>query len=79
MISLKGIYHNGVIDLLEKPETEKPTEVVVLFPEIQKHISRLQGFFKGAPVDYDALDSDLSNLNRECETHILSESESING
>ena len=79
MISLKGIYHNGVIELLEKPETEKPTEVMILFPEIKKQISRLQGLFKGTPIDYNALDSDLKILNRESEQHILKESEMGNG
>ena len=36
MPNLKGIYHNGMIDLIYKPKTNLDTEILVIFPDIQK-------------------------------------------
>ena len=36
MNAIKGIYHNGVIELIEKPETQETSEVLIIFPEKKK-------------------------------------------
>lgn len=36
MNAIKGIYHNGVIELIEKPETQEISEVLIIFPEKKK-------------------------------------------
>lgn len=42
MNAKKGIYHNGVVELNEKPETQGTSEVLVIFPEKKKiHIINL--------------------------------------
>ena len=33
MNSIKGIYHDGFVDLIEKPKVDEPTEIMVIFPE----------------------------------------------
>ncbi|MEK6622015.1 MAG: hypothetical protein AABZ13_05990 [Planctomycetota bacterium] len=33
MNAIKGIYHNGVIELIEKPEMQETSKVLVTFPE----------------------------------------------
>lgn len=36
MNAIKGIYHDGVIELIEKPETQETSEVLVIFPGKKK-------------------------------------------
>ena len=38
MNAIKGIYHDGVIELIEKPETQETSEVLVIFPEKKRNI-----------------------------------------
>jgi hypothetical protein len=33
---LKGIYHDGIVELLENPQLHSKTEVLIIFPEKQK-------------------------------------------
>ncbi len=73
MNSIKGIYHNGVVDLLEKPKIDGPTEVMVIFPEKRKKVIAIKGLFKGHSIDYGMIEEDLKNLNAESEKHILVE------
>ena len=46
MDAIKGIYHNGVIELIEKPETQETSEVLVIFPEKRKEYLKSVGFLK---------------------------------
>ncbi|MDO8142593.1 MAG: hypothetical protein Q6358_13920 [Candidatus Brocadiales bacterium] len=46
MNAIKGIYHNGVIELIEKPETQETSEVLIIFPEKKKGISKSAGSLK---------------------------------
>ena len=46
MNAIKGIYHNGVIELIEKPETQETSEVLVIFPDKRKKIAKISGIFK---------------------------------
>jgi hypothetical protein len=36
MNAIKGIYHNGVIELIEKPEMQETSKVLVTFPKKKK-------------------------------------------
>ena len=46
MDAIKGIYHNGVIELIEKPETQETSEVLVIFPEKKKGITKITGLIQ---------------------------------
>ena len=46
MNAIKGIYHNGVIELIEKPATQETSEVLVIFPDKRKKIAKIGGIFK---------------------------------
>ena len=46
MNAIKGIYHNGVIELIEKPEMQETSEVLVIFPDKRKKIAKIGGIFK---------------------------------
>ncbi|MFQ5638395.1 MAG: hypothetical protein ACE5IR_10425 [bacterium] len=70
---LKGIYQNGSIEFIEPPGTEEMTEVVILFPELNKKIRKLGGLYKGSDVDYPQIKKDLKDLSRTSESHLLKE------
>ncbi len=53
MNAIKGIYHNGVIELIEKPETPEISEVLVIFPKKSKGISKIGGLFKNYAINYE--------------------------
>ena len=73
MNAVKGIYHNGVIELIEKPETQETSEVLVIFPEKKKGISKIGGLFKNYDVNYDEIEAELKKLSRDSQRHILDE------
>ena len=73
MNAIKGIYHNGVIELIEKPETQETSEVLVIFPEKKKGISKIGGLFKNHGIDYEEIDEELKKLTRDSQRHILDE------
>jgi hypothetical protein len=70
---IQGIYKNGMIELIEKPDFPEPVEVVVVFPEKPKIIKQICGMFKDATFDYDAIEAELKELSRRSEAHLLSE------
>ena len=72
-IYIIGIYHDGFVDLIEKPELDEPTEVMVIFPERQKKVVAIDGLFKDYTIDYEMIKKELKNLNTESEKHILEE------
>ena len=73
MNAIKGIYHNGVIELIEKPETQETSEVLVIFPEKKKRISKIGGLFKNYDINYEEIDEELKKLTRDSQRHILDE------
>lgn len=75
MDTVKGIYHNGIVELLEKPEAIEPSDVLVVFPKEKKKIVSIGGLFKNHAIDYKAVDEELKKLNQETQKHIISEIE----
>ncbi|KKR75564.1 MAG: hypothetical protein UU20_C0051G0005 [Parcubacteria group bacterium GW2011_GWE2_40_8] len=73
MNAIKGIYHNGVIELIEKPETQETSEVLVIFPEKKKRISKIGGLFKNYDINYEEIDEELKKLTQDSQRHILDE------
>ncbi len=43
MDTVKGIYHNGIVELIEKPEAIEQAEVLVIFPQKNKKIVSIGG------------------------------------
>lgn len=70
---LKGVYHDGVIDLIETPKFKDMSEVYVIFPEKRKRIKKLFGLCKDDNIDYDQIEKDLKELSRNSEKHLLEE------
>ncbi len=62
MNAIKGIYHDGVIELIEKPETQETSEVLVIFPEKKKGISKIGGLFKNYDINYEEIEEELKKL-----------------
>ncbi len=73
--AIEGIYNNGSIELIEKPDFPKPVGVLIIFLENKKKISKLGGLFKNAAIDYDGIKQDLAELRRNSSAHILEEFE----
>ncbi|HHT9108614.1 MAG TPA: antitoxin AF2212-like protein [Candidatus Wunengus sp. YC63] len=73
MNAIKGIYHNGVIELIEKPETQETSEVLIIFPEKKKEISKIGGLFKNYDINYEEIDEELKKLTQDSQRHILDE------
>jgi len=75
MNAVKGIYHNGTIELLEKPQFQTSVEVLVIFPETRKVVKKIGGLFVDFPIDYEQVTRDLNTLSRTSEEHLLDEFE----
>lgn len=73
MNAVKGIYHNGMIELIEKPGIKGSAEVLVIFPEKKKKITKIGGLFKGHKIDYAEIEGELKKLNKQSQKHILDE------
>lgn len=73
MNAIKGIYHDGVIELIEKPETQETSEVLVIFPEKKKGILKIGGLFKNYNINYKEIDEELKKLTQDSQRHILDE------
>jgi len=76
--AIEGIYKNGKIELFEMPKFQKPVEVMVIFLENRMKIKKLGGLFKDSDIDYDKIAQDLKELEQNCSTHLLAESENNN-
>lgn len=75
MEAIKGIYHDGIIELFEKPDIQGTSEVLIIFPQKKKIAASIGGLFKGDIIDYNAVEKDLKTLSRVSEKHILNEFE----
>ena len=73
MNAIKVIYHNGVIELIEKPETQEPSEVLVIFPDKRKKIAKIGGIFKKYDINYAEMEEELKKLSLDSQRHILDE------
>ena len=71
--TLEGIYYNGNIEFIKKPEFDEPMEVLVIFGESNKKIKKLGGLFKNYAVDYDKIEQDLKELSQNSSVNILDE------
>lgn len=69
--AIKGIYKNGVIELTQTPEFHSPVEVMVIFLENKKKITKIGGTFKDFTIDYDKIEPDLKELKQNSSAHIL--------
>ena len=65
MNTIKGIYHNGIIEPMIKPEINIPTEVLIIFPEESKTVKKIGGLFKNFSINYSQIDADLKELNKK--------------
>ena len=73
MNAIKGIYHNGVIELIEKPEMQETSEVLVIFPDKRKKIAKIGGIFKKYDINYAEVEEELKKLSLDSQRHILDE------
>lgn len=73
MNAVKGIYHNGIVELLAKPETKGIEEVLIIFPEKKKKIAKIGGLLKGYKIDYSEIELDLKKLSKQSERHLIEE------
>ncbi len=73
MDAVKGVYHKGIIELIEKPESQETAEVLIIFPQKGKKIKKIGGLFKKYAIDYGAVEKDLKKLSSKSQNHILSE------
>lgn len=74
MNAVKGIYHNGMVELIKKSGIKGSAEVLVIFPEKKKKIAKIGGLFKGHKIDYAGIEGDLKKLNKQSLKHIMDES-----
>lgn len=73
MDAVKGIYHNGVIELIEKPESQDTAEVLIIFPQKGKKITKIGGLFKNHVIDYEAVEDELKRLDQKSGKHLIEE------
>ena len=73
MNAIKGIYHDGVIELIEKPETQETSEVLVIFPDKRKKIAKIGGIFKKYDINYAEVEEELKKLSQGSQRHISDE------
>jgi hypothetical protein len=71
MNTVKGIYHNGIIEPMIKPEINIPTEVLIIFPDDTKTVKKIGGLFKNISINYSQIEADLKELNKNAEDSLL--------
>ena len=59
--------------MIEKPETQETSEVLVIFPEKKKGISKIGGLFKNYDINYEEIEDELKKLAQDSQNHILDE------
>jgi hypothetical protein len=79
MSTVKGIYHNGVVELIEQPETRETSEVLIIFPDKKKKIAKIGGLFKGYDLNYKEIVEELKKLNHDSQKHLIDEAGKNNG
>jgi len=71
MNSVKGIYHDGIVEPIMKPKIDAPTEVIIIFPDETKGITKIGGMFKTDHIDYSQIEKDLKELSRRSEESLI--------
>ncbi len=69
MNALKGIYHDGIIELIDRPDTQETSEVLIIFPEKKKKVSSIGGLFRGYDINYEEVEKELRNLDQNSQRH----------
>ena len=65
MNALRAIYHDGVVEFIEKPVIQGMTEVLIIFPEKVKKVKKIGGFFKNHFIDYEAVNAEIKSLRHD--------------
>lgn len=73
MNALKGIYRNGIIELIERPDTQETSEVLIIFPDKKKKVSIIGGLFKDNDINYEEVEKELKQLEQNSQRHIIEE------
>lgn len=71
MNAVKGIYHDGIVELIEKPKIKDLTEVIIIYPDSKKSINKIGGLYKNYTIDYEQTTKDLKELSQKTEGHLL--------
>jgi hypothetical protein len=69
----KAIYNNGAVELIEPCSIKEKSEVYVIFPEKKKKNLKIGGLFKDSKIDYQQVEKDLKQLNKQAELHLMKE------
>ena len=70
MNSVKGIYHNGIVEPIIKPKIDIPTEVIIIFPDEVKTVTKIGGLFKNSKIDFNQIEKDLKELSSNAEKNL---------
>lgn len=71
----KGVYHDGIVEMIENPKKKETSSVLVIFPENKKRIKKILGLFKDHKINYEQIKKDLKNFNKQSEKNILKDYE----
>jgi hypothetical protein len=71
--ALKAIYHDGVIEFIEKPVIQEMTEVLIIFPDKLKKVKQIGGLFKNHFIDHEAVNAEIKSLSCDSAGHLISE------
>jgi hypothetical protein len=71
--ALKAIYHDGVVEFIDKPIIQGMTEILIIFPEKVKKVKKIGGLFKNHFIDYEAVNAEIKSLSRDSQGHLISE------
>jgi hypothetical protein len=71
--ALKAMYHDGVVEFIEKPVIQEMTEVLIIFPEKVKKVKKIGGIFKNHLINYETVDAELKMMSRDSQGHLLNE------
>ncbi|MDO8445963.1 MAG: hypothetical protein Q7T53_07680 [Deltaproteobacteria bacterium] len=75
MDALRGIYHKGIVELIERPGSQAISEVLVIFPEKKKKVYKVGGLFKKQAIDYSMIEKELKKLDQQSIKHMTEELE----
>jgi hypothetical protein len=63
MNMIRGIYHDGIVEPIEKPKNNDLAEVIIIFPDSGKSVKRIGGLYKNHEIDFDSIDQELKQLS----------------
>lgn len=71
MTMIKGIYHNGIIEPIEKLKNKDLSEVIIIFPDSTKSVKKISGLFKDYNIDFNEVAKELKLLNKNSKDNLL--------